>query len=263
MISGPLSRFQSDFARALFEGPGATSSVSAIAAQPGFAVYRNTVTKGCVDALQANFPAVTRLVGEEWMRAAAAIYVRAHPPRDPRLMLYGDGYADFLDTFEHARELPYLPGVARLDYAWCQAHVARDDTTLAGSALTALAPDALARAVLRPHPAACWVWFDSDPIATIWSANRASDDANVDLSDIEWRGDGVLITRPVGEVMHVLIDRAACVFLDACRAGGTVEQAAAASLAADPQVDFAKLMAVLIEAGAFAGLCTRTEEHQS
>ena len=36
-----------------------------LAAQPAFAVYRNTVMKGCVDALEANFPTVARLVGEE------------------------------------------------------------------------------------------------------------------------------------------------------------------------------------------------------
>ena len=33
--------------------------------QPAFAVYRNTVMKACIDALQANYPAVTRLVSEE------------------------------------------------------------------------------------------------------------------------------------------------------------------------------------------------------
>ena len=28
-----------------------------------FAVYRNTVLKGCIDALQANYPTVGQLVG--------------------------------------------------------------------------------------------------------------------------------------------------------------------------------------------------------
>lgn len=265
MVAGALSRFQDDFARALFADEKAVTGydVSAIAAQPGFAVYRNTVMKGCVDALQANFPAVARLVGEEWLRAAAAIYVRSDPPLDPRLMRYGDQFPAFLEAFEPARELPYLPGVARLDYHWCEAHVAHDGTTLAGAALAALAPEALARTVLRPHAAARWAWFDDDPIATIWSVNRANEGTTADLSDIPWRGDGVLITRAVGQVTHALVDRATCRFLDACRAGETVERAALASLEADPQVDFTKLMALLIKAGAFAALDTRTEDHQS
>jgi hypothetical protein len=44
-----------------------------------FKVYRNTVLKGCVDALAANFPTVLRLVGEDWFRAAALIHVCAEP----------------------------------------------------------------------------------------------------------------------------------------------------------------------------------------
>ena len=80
---GSLRRFQDDFARALLEpevDADAESAVAALARQPGFAVYRNTVLKGCIDALQANYPAVARLVGEEWFRAAAAIYARANLP---------------------------------------------------------------------------------------------------------------------------------------------------------------------------------------
>jgi len=46
--------------------------LAALAAQPGFAVYGNTVLKGCIDALQASYPTVCQLVGEEWFRAAAA-----------------------------------------------------------------------------------------------------------------------------------------------------------------------------------------------
>ena len=63
--SGALGRFQDAFAHALF-APETESApeVRALAAQPAFAVYRNTVMKGCIDALQANYPAVARLVGE-------------------------------------------------------------------------------------------------------------------------------------------------------------------------------------------------------
>ncbi|MGE5523107.1 MAG: hypothetical protein ACM3SS_05275, partial [Rhodospirillaceae bacterium] len=198
--------------------------------------------------------------GDEWLRAAAAVYARRHAPRDPRLMLYGERFAAFLQSFEPATELPYLSGIARLDYYWCEAHVARDDTLLAGGDIASLALDVLSRTILRPHAAARWAWFDDSPIATIWSANRTSGDASADLSAIAWHGDGVLITRPVAQVTHVLVDRATCVFLDACRAGKTLEQAALESLNVDPRVDFTKLMASLIQAGAFAALENQPEE---
>jgi hypothetical protein len=44
---------------------------------PGLAVYRNTVLRGTVDVLVATFSTVVRMVGDDWFRAAAAIYVAA------------------------------------------------------------------------------------------------------------------------------------------------------------------------------------------
>lgn len=87
-----LAQFQDDFAQALLLPDAPLSlAIAAMAAQPGFAVYRNTVMKGCIDALQANYVCVARLVGEEWFRAAAAVFVHAHPPVQPTLLHYGTG----------------------------------------------------------------------------------------------------------------------------------------------------------------------------
>ena len=107
-----LSDFQDGLASALLPGPGASTPpptwLDALLAQPGFAVYRNTVTKGCIDALQANYPAVHALVGTDWLRAAAHAFVHQHPPSDGRLMGYGAGFAEFLEGFDPAADLPYL-----------------------------------------------------------------------------------------------------------------------------------------------------------
>ena len=91
-----LAQFQASFAQALFAPADIDSPVAALSAQPAFAVYRNTVMKACIDALEANYPAVARLVGSEWFRAAAALYVAARPPNDARMLRYGDGFPDFL-----------------------------------------------------------------------------------------------------------------------------------------------------------------------
>jgi len=114
---GQLRRFQDAFAYALLEpetAAGRAPDIAALVHQPGFAIYRNTVIKGCIDALQSNYPAVARLVGDEWFRAAASIYARANLPTHPALVQYGEGFEGFLSGFEPAAELPYLPGVARL-----------------------------------------------------------------------------------------------------------------------------------------------------
>jgi hypothetical protein len=251
-----LAAFQDAFSAALLDPESSTPG--GLAAQPGFAVYRNTVTKGCIDALQANYPSVARLVGDDWFRAAALVHVRAEPPRSPVLLDYGAGFARFLETFAPADELPYLPDVARLDRFWSEAHVAADDPVLPPAALSALAPEQLESARLRPHAAARWQQFDAQPIFTIWQRNRNADD---DQSEIEWLGEAALITRPHGAVEARRIDAATCAFLDASAAGKTLAGAALAALDVDPQADLAQLMALLLEAGAFSEL-QHTESRQ-
>lgn len=248
----PLALFQDRLAQALY----ATETDSApefagLQNQPGFAVYRNTVMKGAIDALQANYPAVTRLVGEEWLRSAAAIYVCMHPPKDARLLYYGDSFPDFLARFEPADGLPYLPEVARLDRCWSEAHVARDESPLEPAVLSSLVPEALGNAVLRPHASARWQWFPEQPAYTIWQWNRTALDT---APQITWQGEGALLVRPGDTVIWMPLDAAGCAFLDACKDELPLSDAANAALAVSPEIDLAHLLSTLFGVGAFSGV---------
>ena len=79
-------------------------------------IYHNHTLTSLATALGDNFPVVRRLVGEDFFRAMARRFVVAQPPRDPCLSAYGVDFADFLERFEPARALPYLPDVARLEW---------------------------------------------------------------------------------------------------------------------------------------------------
>ena len=208
-----LARFHDRFVRTLL--------APELPAPPAFAVYRNTVMKGWIDALQANYPSVARLVGEEWFRAAAAVYARAHPPSVPMLTEYGAGFPVFLESFPPAAELPYLSAVATLDRLWTEAHIARDEPALRQ----------FKASPVRIHAAARWAFFPL-PAYSIWSRTREGD---ADLGDVEWRAEGALITRPRDAVQWIELDRAECAFLDSC---------AVEKLQAPPRR--------LLEAGAFA-----------
>jgi hypothetical protein len=241
--------FQAAFMQALFApADDAAGALAALSAQPAFAVYRNTVMKGCVDALEANFPSVARLVGRDWFRAAAARYAAAQPPADARLLRYGDGFAEFLARFEPARDLPYLANVARLDRCWCESHAAADaDADGAAAVLASLPPSALGATRIAPHPAARWRWFPGQPIYSIWCRNRSP---HTDAGDIVWQGEGALLTRPSAAVAWRAASRADCAFLDACAGGVSVADAAAAALALQADTDLAALFAGLLRDGA-------------
>jgi len=243
--------FQDAFAQALFAPEAVTDpAVRRLAAQPAFAVYRNTVMKGCIDALEANFPAVARLVGSEWFRAAAALHAAASPPRDGRLLHYGESFADFLQHFEPAAELPYLPDVARLDALWREVHAAGNAPLLDAAWLARHAPERLAALVLRLHPATRWAWFAEQPIYSIWARNRGDGDDKDE--ELVWLGEGALLTRPADAVTWRPISHAGCAFLDACAAGLPLGEAAEQALALDADCDIAALLENLLRAGAFA-----------
>lgn len=243
--------FHEAFAQALFApGPG-PAEPGRLAEQPAFAVYRNTVMKGCIDALQENFPTVERLVGNEWFRTAAALYVSANQPRDGRLLAYGDdGFADFVQALPTARELPYLADVGRMDALFRACAGAADAPVLPAHALAGDAPEALGSRVLRPHAATRWAWFGDAPIASIWLRHRT--DGRVDHQPLEWRPEGALFTRPDGAVQAQVLSAAGCAFLDACSRGMNLGEAAGQALQADEEADLAALLGLLLAAGAFA-----------
>ena len=221
--------------------------LATISAQPGFAVYRNTVMKGCVDALRANFPTVERLVGADWMAAAAAVYARQWPPTQTQLIDYGAGFADFLQGFEPARELPYLAEVARLDRLWIAAFAAPEQSRLELHVLGSMVPTQLAELYLRPCAAARWHW-SALPAFTLWRCNREC----VDLPDpLSWQGEGVLLFRQQNRITWQPLSRGGCVFLDACADGRTLAGASALAIEAEPALDFNDLLMRLFAAGVF------------
>lgn len=241
---GALADFQADFWAALV-APASGGAVTGLAAMPGFAVYRNTALKACLDALEANYPSLVRLLGEDCLRAVAADYVAAHPPRSAVLADYGDGFPAHLAGLGDLAEWPWLSAVAKLDRAWTEAHLASDAPFADASALGRLTPAALGAVILPPHPTARWLWSPEWPIHAIWQAQRVGIDVPV-----AWVPEGALITRRLDAIEFGPASRAECAFLDACAARHTVAEAAGASLALEPQTDLSALMARLLQRGA-------------
>jgi Putative DNA-binding domain len=250
-----FAAYQDAFAAALLADAPLASAPPAIAKlvrQPGFAVYRNTVMKGCIDALQANYPTIARLVGDEWFRAAAAVFVRQHLPTQPSLLHYGGPFPAFLAAFEPAQAVPYLADVARVDRMWMESHAAPDAPPLAANRVAALTAAQMGRLTLRVHPAARWSWSDEWPIHSLWSRDR--DDDGASSAPIAWSGEGVLITRPLGAVLVEPLSCGGVALLEACASGASIEAAAFAARDTEPGVDIAALIHQLLRAGAFSGL---------
>jgi hypothetical protein len=139
------------------------------------AIYRNTSAHGLARALRLSYPAVHRLVGDDFFAAAAEVFTERHPPRSACLDQYGGEFPGFLERFPPAAALSYLPQVARLEWAVSRALHASDTKPLALSDLAALSGDDQGRVCFVPHPCVdlICVTFAAD---LIWRAVLAHDD---------------------------------------------------------------------------------------
>jgi hypothetical protein len=214
-----------------------------------FAIYRNNVVVGLVDALAARFPATQRIVGEEFFRAMARLYVIAHPPRSPLLMEYGDDFPHFVAAFGPAAELPYLADVARLENARMHAYHAADVTPLDASSLRSIDAAALGRLHFTPHPAAAII-RSQHPIVTIWAMN-AGERTPAPIDD--WRGEDALIARPGLDVFVRGLPPGGATFLMALFAGATLGEAAEVALDETESFDLVASLAGMLSAGVMSG----------
>lgn len=244
--------FQQAFWHSLWRDPDQPASEPWVL-QPGFAVYRNTVLKGCIDNLTALYPSVRRLAGEDWLQATALTYARQHPPSDGRMHDYGKGFTHFIAELLADSEWCWLPEVARLDRLWSESHVAADAASLQPAQLLARTQEkghadaGSLRLALRPHPAARWHWCADWPAFSLWQAAR---EALADPNPPHWRGQGILLTRPHGTVLACELDRGACTFLDACARGNTIEEATARAQDDHSDHDLGATLQQLITQGA-------------
>ncbi len=220
------------------------------AATSRFNVYRNNVIVSLIDALADIYPAVQRITGAEFFRAMARFHIRATPPASPLLFEYGRDFPAFIAAYEHARQMPWLADVARIERAWLDAYHAAEAPALSAAALGAVAPESLADLRLAPHPATRVV-CSRCPAVAIFAMNRAEAPVTPLHSDA---AEDALITRPEAEVAVRLLPPGGAVFLTGLMRGAALGEAAQAAFDARPDFDLAANIAGMIEAGAFTAM---------
>ncbi|MCV0393865.1 MAG: DNA-binding domain-containing protein [Rhizobiaceae bacterium] len=219
-------------------------------AKKRYDVYRNNVTVSLINALSDTFPATQRIVGEEFFRAMARLHVRQSPPTSPLLSDYGRDFPDFIEDFEHARNLPYLADVARIERAWLDAYHAADAAPLHGHMLTAIPPETLGQAVFTTHPATRVVRSRFAAV-TIFSVNRRNEPfGRVKAGEPE----DALVTRPRLEVFVRRLPPGGARFLESLMAGEPFRKAVDAALEEDGDFDLTANISGVIEAGVFTAV---------
>jgi len=229
----PLAALQRDF-RAAIAGAAAGASDGAAAIESAVrpdalgaarrvAIYRNAVRSNWRGALQAVYPVIFKLVGAAFFNEAANRYAESHPSTSGDLHDFGGKFGDFLAAYPHAERLPYLPDMARLEWALHESFHALDVEPVVLARLAAVPPDAYGNLAFRVAPSVKLLdtaW----PIFAIWEANQREGDLPPDF-ELEGGGDWLMVRRDGFDAVVELLDHADFEFLSAGHAGETLAQA--------------------------------------
>lgn len=247
-----LSELQTTFSAHLLAGdPAADASLSSllapgIPADAALAIYRNNVHSRFNDALADIFPAVRRIVGDEFFRATARCYMAAHPCRAGTLIGIGQQFAAFLAVFEPAGKLPYLADVAMLEWLHRDAYHAADAVPVTPADFHAMASAQGDLPALCLHPSVR-LMSTQYPVIDVWDANRR--EGEVPPMTLSRRGECLLIARPHTDVAVRKVTCRAFALLRALESGASFE--VAVSAAGDADVAFQHELASLFMASAF------------
>ncbi|MGD1877841.1 MAG: DUF2063 domain-containing protein [Kiloniellaceae bacterium] len=249
-----LADLQAGFAAALADpglpAPAGVGRHGPLAQSRRFDVYRNNRMVGLIEALETTFPVVRRLVGADFFKAAARIYIHRAPPRSPVLLLYGQGFGGFLDAFAPADGVPYLGDVARLEWARLNAYHAADAEPLSIACLAGLPQDLLPGLRFTLHPS-LQLLRSRYPAASLWAVTSGGGpDVDVDMT----RAEDVAVLRPMLSVEVRVLPPAGYGFLAALAAGESLGAAAEAALAECADFDLASHLQGLFQLGAVAAI---------
>lgn len=212
-------------------------------------IHRNNTTVLLCEVLGNTYPVIKKLVGDVFFDAVARAYVRTQPPRSPCLFEYGGSFGDYLATVRAAAQLPYLPDVARLEWAWNESFYAADAQPLSASALANVDPDAYGDLTFTAHPSLRLV-SSPYPIKDIWQVNQcdADSEASVDLNEgAQW----LAVLRAQTSVTFIELSQGGYEMAARLNNGERLEDAFLAAQHVMPDFDPTSTLAVFISAGVF------------
>ncbi len=254
-----LLELQQGFAAALFGAPGValpfviTGDPIDVAAR--LAIYRNSVFGNYHNALGASYPVLRQLLGAAAFVATVDAFVHKHPSASGDLNCYGDAFGDFLAVHVTDAIRPWLPDIARLEWAIDEAHRAADSVHAPNAvlaALAAIAPEQLPALRFRLDPS-CRLLASRFPILRVWLQSQPGHEPDKAVT-ADAGAEGLLVRR---NSEGVPIERLPCgdfAWLVALAAGATLGEAMEAAQTEDPAFDLAAALRTHIATGTIAAI---------
>jgi hypothetical protein len=218
-----------------------------IAPERRLAIYRNNAVEGFLKTLQATFPTIVRLSGEDWFRQIGRQYMHRHPSRSGNMHYVGEHFATFLEAELAGSSYEYFADVARLEWAYQEVLVAADHPAFDLSALALVPPADYCALTFRTHPATRLV-HSRFPVLAIWRTNQP--DASDERIALDQGASSVLLIRRADHVELRELPPPEFALLAALVRGESLERAAECALEIDPGVALDGALGRIVSLGA-------------
>lgn len=248
-----LARLQARFAAGLLtpgDNPAELFRGEPAQAARRFAHYRGNLTANWDKSLGNAYPVLRKLVGKEFFRALAREFGRARPLAEGDLNRFGSELAEFLEGFAPVTDYPYLPDMARLEWALHRAHYGADTPALSWTLLAAMDADTLDGLRMRLRQV-CTLLRSPWAIANIW---RAHQPAGPPWPEDIAKPSRHLVCRPNWRVEVMPLSPGEFVALEAIAEGATLGAALESATDADPEFDPTAALPRWLQAGIFDDL---------
>jgi hypothetical protein len=238
-----LAQLQARFAAALLDA-GTDSAVPPIfrgnprLTEGRFALYRRNLAAAWEKALAAAYPVLKKQVGNEFFLALSGSYGRRYPSKCGDLNRFGAELPSFLEGFRPVAAYPWLPDLARLEWAVHLGHYAHDASALCAEQVATLDIQALDGLPMQLHPS-CSMLRSRWDIVNLWQWHQQT-------APGEWTHDlaqpvTALVWRPRWKVDVRALDPAEAAALAAIDLGRTLGAALEAAYAIDGAIDIAAM----------------------
>lgn len=211
-----LVQVQRDFVHSIYQNDNRESLVSiihsdTISASARLTIYRNNVHQALINALVLTYPVLAKVVDERFFRYAASQYIKKHPSMSGNLEDYGRDMPQFLEQFEPVAHLPYVPDIARFEWAYLRSDQARDCEHIDIETLQRIPESLYERLCFKFHPGATVV-MSSFPVYSLWK-QVLDDPESVDVNMAQG-GENLLLCRNNMDVQVVPIKLSEAIFLE-------------------------------------------------
>jgi len=183
--------------------------------QSRFSIYKNNVFHSLTQALSAQFPVCTQLVGEDFFKGCSKAYLSNQLPDRADMILIGRTFSDFLKEFEHTKNMPYLAQVANLEYSRALSLHSEDLNCISHKDLASMDIAILQQQSLIFHPSVHLVQSEFS-IFSIWKGHQPNQKMESSVINIP---EATLIFRDEFRVACIELDQATFNCLSLWKAG--------------------------------------------